>query len=50
MMKSGGFGIDRLYETFKATGRIDIVFANAGLGEFAPLGGVTEEHFDTIEG
>jgi NAD(P)-dependent dehydrogenase (short-subunit alcohol dehydrogenase family) len=29
-------------------GRLDIVFANAGLGEFAPLGGITEEHFDTL--
>jgi NAD(P)-dependent dehydrogenase (short-subunit alcohol dehydrogenase family) len=28
---------DRLYETIKAKGRIDIVFANAGLAEFSPL-------------
>jgi NAD(P)-dependent dehydrogenase (short-subunit alcohol dehydrogenase family) len=27
-------------------GRIDIVFANAGVGEFVPFGEVTEEHFD----
>ena len=27
-------------------GRIDILFANAGLGEFAPLGAITETHFD----
>jgi Enoyl-(Acyl carrier protein) reductase len=40
--------LDRLYEIVKAKGRIDIVFANAGLGEFAPLEGVTEEHFDKI--
>jgi NAD(P)-dependent dehydrogenase (short-subunit alcohol dehydrogenase family) len=40
--------LDRLYETVKAKGRIDIVFANAGLGEFASLEGVTEEHFDKI--
>jgi NAD(P)-dependent dehydrogenase (short-subunit alcohol dehydrogenase family) len=41
--------LDRLYETVKAVkGQIDIVFANAGLGEFAPLEGVTEEHFDRI--
>jgi NAD(P)-dependent dehydrogenase (short-subunit alcohol dehydrogenase family) len=40
--------LDRLYEVVKAKGRIDIVFANAGLGEFAPLEGVTEEHFDKI--
>ncbi len=31
--------LDRLYETIaKVTGRIDVVFANAGVGEFAPLG------------
>jgi NAD(P)-dependent dehydrogenase (short-subunit alcohol dehydrogenase family) len=41
--------LDRLYETVKATGRrIDIVFANAGVGGLAPLGDVTEEHFDRI--
>ena len=27
-------------------GRLDIVFANAGVGEFVPLGDITEEHFD----
>jgi NAD(P)-dependent dehydrogenase (short-subunit alcohol dehydrogenase family) len=27
-------------------GRIDVLFANAGLGEFAPLGEITEAHFD----
>ena len=41
--------LDRLYETVAAVkGRIDIVFANAGVGEFAPLGGVSEEHFDKL--
>ncbi|MFE5091318.1 glucose 1-dehydrogenase [Streptomyces sp. NPDC056638] len=40
--------LDRLYETVKAKGRIDIVFANAGLAEFAPLEDVTEDHFDKI--
>jgi NAD(P)-dependent dehydrogenase (short-subunit alcohol dehydrogenase family) len=40
--------LDRLYETVKAKGRIDIVFANAGTGELAPLDDVTEEHFDKI--
>ncbi|MGA8913437.1 MAG: SDR family oxidoreductase [Nitrososphaeraceae archaeon] len=29
-------------------GRIDILFANAGVGEFAPLGTITEAHFDKI--
>ena len=39
--------IDKLYAAVKEkTGRIDIVFANAGIGEFAPLGQITEEHFD----
>src|SRR5258708_1097454 len=41
--------LDRLYETVaKAKGRIDIVFANAGVGEFVPFGAVTEEHFDKL--
>src|SRR3984893_183973 len=41
--------LDRLYETVKTAGRrIDIVFANAGLGEFLPLGKITEEHFDKL--
>jgi NAD(P)-dependent dehydrogenase (short-subunit alcohol dehydrogenase family) len=41
--------LDRLYETVKAEGRrIDVVFANAGLGEFAALGSITEEHFDRL--
>jgi NAD(P)-dependent dehydrogenase (short-subunit alcohol dehydrogenase family) len=39
--------LDRLYTTVKQQkGRIDILFANAGTGEFAPLGAITEEHFD----
>lgn len=39
--------LDRLYATVKQQkGRIDILFANAGGGEFAPLGAITEEHFD----
>jgi NAD(P)-dependent dehydrogenase (short-subunit alcohol dehydrogenase family) len=42
--------LDRLYETVAANGRIDILFANAGLGEFARLEDVTEEHFDKIFG
>jgi NAD(P)-dependent dehydrogenase (short-subunit alcohol dehydrogenase family) len=40
--------LDRLYETIKAKGRIDIVFANAGLAEFSPLASITEEHFDKL--
>ena len=41
--------LDRLYETVQAEGRrIDVVFANAGFGEFAALGSITEEHFDRL--
>lgn len=39
--------LDRLYARVKEeAGYIDVVFANAGLGEFAPLGAITEAHFD----
>jgi NAD(P)-dependent dehydrogenase (short-subunit alcohol dehydrogenase family) len=39
--------LDRLYETVKKEkGKIDVLFASAGLGEFAKIGEVTEEHFD----
>jgi len=41
--------LDRLYESVAQTKkRIDIVFANAGVGEFVPFGAVTEEHFDRL--
>jgi NAD(P)-dependent dehydrogenase (short-subunit alcohol dehydrogenase family) len=41
--------LDRLYETVAQTGkRIDIVFANVGVGEFVPFGAITEEHFDRL--
>ncbi|HZV64752.1 MAG TPA: SDR family oxidoreductase [Telluria sp.] len=40
--------LDRLYETVAKKGRIDILFANAGYGAFAPLEGMTEEHFDGL--
>ncbi|MDQ1409864.1 MAG: hypothetical protein QOJ41_1599 [Acidobacteriaceae bacterium] len=41
--------LDRLYETIaKVKGRIDIVFANAGVAEFVPFDSVTEEHFDKL--
>jgi NAD(P)-dependent dehydrogenase (short-subunit alcohol dehydrogenase family) len=39
--------LDRLYETVKAKG-IDVLVANAGIGEFAPLASLTEEHFDKL--
>jgi NAD(P)-dependent dehydrogenase (short-subunit alcohol dehydrogenase family) len=39
--------LDRLYDLIRTEkGRIDILFASAGGGEFAPLGGITEEHYD----
>jgi NAD(P)-dependent dehydrogenase (short-subunit alcohol dehydrogenase family) len=39
--------IDKLYTAVKEQkGKVDIVFANAGIGEFAPLGQITEDHFD----
>lgn len=39
--------LDRLYEVVREeAGRIDILFANAGLGEFTPLAEITEEHYD----
>ena len=39
--------LDRLFATVREKkGRIDVLFANAGLGEFAPLGHITEAHFD----
>ncbi len=39
--------LDRLYATVKQQhGRIDVVFANAGIGEFAALGEISEAHFD----
>jgi NAD(P)-dependent dehydrogenase (short-subunit alcohol dehydrogenase family) len=39
--------LDRLYETVKREkGKIDVLFASAGTGEFATLEQVTEEHFD----
>ena len=42
--------LDRLYEAVKTKGKLDIVFANAGTAEFAPLDKITEEHFDKLFG
>ena len=43
--------LDRLYTTVKdQKGHLDILFANAGIGEFVPLGEISEEHFDKIFG
>jgi NAD(P)-dependent dehydrogenase (short-subunit alcohol dehydrogenase family) len=41
--------LDLLYETVsKVKGRVDIIFANAGVGEFVPFGEVSEEQFDKL--
>jgi len=41
--------LDRLYDTIqKDKGRLDVLFANAGGGQVAPLGAITEAHFDSI--
>jgi NAD(P)-dependent dehydrogenase (short-subunit alcohol dehydrogenase family) len=38
--------LDSLYERVRKMGRIDVLFANAGIGAFVPLGSITEEYFD----
>ena len=41
--------LDRLYDTIRAErGMLDILFANAGTGAFAPLGEITAEQYDAI--
>lgn len=41
--------LDRLYAQVKERfGHIDILFANAGVAEFSPLGAISEEHFDRL--
>lgn len=41
--------LDRLFAQIKSEkGKIDIVFANAGGAGFAPLGQITEEHYDAL--
>ena len=43
--------LDALYGVIKEkAGRLDILFANAGVGEFSPLGQITEAHFDKAFG
>ena len=43
--------LDRLFEQIKREKRkLDIVFANAGVARFAPLGTITEEFYDSIFG
>ncbi len=39
--------LDHLYATVREKhGHLDILFANAGIGRAAPLGSITEDHFD----
>jgi NAD(P)-dependent dehydrogenase (short-subunit alcohol dehydrogenase family) len=39
--------LDRLYQTVRTKqGKVDILFASAGCGEFANISEVTEQHFD----
>ena len=39
--------IDKMYDVVKdQKGHIDILFANAGIIQFAPLGEISEKHFD----
>ena len=41
--------LDRLFAQIKREkGRLDIVFANAGIAEFARLGTITEEHYNSV--
>jgi NAD(P)-dependent dehydrogenase (short-subunit alcohol dehydrogenase family) len=43
--------LDRLFAQVKREkGRLDVVFANAGTAQLAPLEKITEEHFDVIFG
>jgi NAD(P)-dependent dehydrogenase (short-subunit alcohol dehydrogenase family) len=41
--------LDRLFDVVKdQKSHLDILFANAGIAQFAPLGEISEEHFDKI--
>jgi len=41
--------LDRLFAQIKREkGRLDVVFANAGVATYAPFGKITEEHYDAI--
>src|SRR5258706_6622364 len=41
--------LDRLFAQIKREkGKLDIVFANAGVAKYAPLGSITEELYDSI--
>ncbi|MFA5121550.1 SDR family NAD(P)-dependent oxidoreductase [Zavarzinia sp.] len=41
--------LDRLYaQIARDHGHVDVVFANAGISESAPIGGIEEDHFDRL--
>jgi NAD(P)-dependent dehydrogenase (short-subunit alcohol dehydrogenase family) len=41
--------LDRIYgQIGREHGHVDIVFANAGVGDMVPLGSITEEHLDKV--
>ncbi len=41
--------LDRLFAQIKREkGKLDVVFANAGVARYAPFGKITEEHYDSI--
>jgi NAD(P)-dependent dehydrogenase (short-subunit alcohol dehydrogenase family) len=43
--------LNRLFDTVKREkGKIDILYASAGMGEAVPLGEITEQHFDATFG
>src|ERR1700678_487108 len=43
--------LDRLFDTLKREkGKIDVLYASAGIGEAVPLGEITEQHFDATFG
>src|SRR6516225_12030681 len=43
--------LDRLFAQIKREkGKLDVVFANAGIAKYAPFGKITEELYDSIFG
>jgi NAD(P)-dependent dehydrogenase (short-subunit alcohol dehydrogenase family) len=41
--------LEKLYATIRAkSGKLDVLFANAGIAAFLPLQAITEEHYDSI--
>jgi NAD(P)-dependent dehydrogenase (short-subunit alcohol dehydrogenase family) len=41
--------LDRLFARIeREKGRLDVVFANAGVAKYAPFGTITEEHYDSV--